>query len=125
MSHGPPEVPIHLVPPLGGLLSTRGGHGKGLQPCFTIREDFTDRRTVKHRHFQSFSAGPEAAPSLAVWAGGPHCSPLSLSVRLRHPHWHWECRRHAHTRGGSAPTVCSMGASLFHGDTPSRIFFRP
>ena len=42
-SHGPPEVPIHLVPPLGGLLSTRGGHGKGLQPCFTIREDLTDR----------------------------------------------------------------------------------
>ena len=43
MSHGPPEVPIHLVPPLGGLLSTRGGHGKGLQPCFTIREDLTER----------------------------------------------------------------------------------
>ena len=42
-SHGPPKVPIHLVPPLGGLLFTRGGHGKGLQPCFTIREDFTDR----------------------------------------------------------------------------------
>ena len=36
-------MPIHLVPPLGGLLSTRGGHGKGLQPCFTIREDLTDR----------------------------------------------------------------------------------
>ena len=43
MSHGPPDLPIHLVPPLGGLLSTRGGHGKGLQPCFTIREDLTDR----------------------------------------------------------------------------------
>ena len=42
MSHGPPDLPIHLVPPLGGLLSTRGGHGKGLQPCFTIREDLTD-----------------------------------------------------------------------------------
>ena len=37
-------MPIHLVPPLGGLLSTRGGHGKELQPCFTIREDFTDRQ---------------------------------------------------------------------------------
>ena len=44
MSHGPPDLPIHLVPPLGGLLSTRGGHGKELQPCFTIREDLTDRR---------------------------------------------------------------------------------
>ena len=44
MSHGPPDLPIHLVPPLGGLLSTRGGHGKELQPCFTIREDFTDSR---------------------------------------------------------------------------------
>ena len=43
MSHGPPDLPIHLVPPLGGLLSTRGGHGKGLQPCFTIREDLTER----------------------------------------------------------------------------------
>ena len=43
MSHGPPDLPIHLVPPLGGLLSTRGGHGKELQPCFTIREDLTDR----------------------------------------------------------------------------------
>ena len=43
MSHGPPDLPIHLIPPLGGLLSTRGGHGKGLQPCFTIREDLTDR----------------------------------------------------------------------------------
>ena len=42
-SHGPPEVPIHLVPPLGGLLSTRGGHGKELQPCFTIRDILTDR----------------------------------------------------------------------------------
>ena len=56
--------------------------------------------------------GRRPAPSLAVWAGGPHCSPLSLSVRLRHPHWHWECRRHAHTRGGSAPTVCSMGVCV-------------
>ena len=43
MSPGPPEVPIHLVPPLGGLLSTRGGHGKELQPCFTIRDNHTDR----------------------------------------------------------------------------------
>ena len=43
MSHGPPDLPIHLVPPLGGLLSTRGGHGKGLQPCLTIREDLTER----------------------------------------------------------------------------------
>ena len=43
MSHGPPDLPIHLVPPLGGLLSTRGGHGKGLQPCFTIRDNLTDR----------------------------------------------------------------------------------
>ena len=44
MSHGPPDLPIHLVPPLGGLLSTGGGHGKGLQPCFTlIREDLTER----------------------------------------------------------------------------------
>ena len=43
MSHGPPDLPIHLVPPLGGLLSTRGGHGKELQPCFTIREDLTER----------------------------------------------------------------------------------
>ena len=41
-SHGPPKVPIHLVPPLGGLLFTRGGHGKELKPCFTIREDLTD-----------------------------------------------------------------------------------
>ena len=46
MSHGPPDLPIHLVPPLGGLLSTRGGHGKELQPCFTIREDFTERGAV-------------------------------------------------------------------------------
>ena len=43
MSHGPPDLPIHLVPPLGGLLSTRGGHGKELQPCFTIRDNLTDR----------------------------------------------------------------------------------
>ena len=43
MSHGPPDLPIHLIPPLGGLLSTRGGHGKGLQPCLTIREDLTER----------------------------------------------------------------------------------
>ena len=57
--------------------------------------------------------GRRPAPSLAVWAGGPHCSPLSLSVRLRHPHWHWECRRHAHTRGGSAPTVCSMALEIW------------
>ena len=52
MSHGPPDLPIHLVPPLGGLLSTRGGHGKELQPCFTIRDNLTDRvavlRTVRH-----------------------------------------------------------------------------
>ena len=54
-----PEVPIHLVPPLGGLLSTRGGHGKGLQPCFTIREDFTERRAYYL----------DAAPGAAVDAG--------------------------------------------------------
>ena len=32
-----------------------------------------------------------AAPALPVRAGGPHCSPLALSVCYRHPHWHWEC----------------------------------
>ena len=46
MSHGPPDLPIHLVPPLGGLLSTRGGHGKELQPCFTIRDNHTDRASA-------------------------------------------------------------------------------
>ena len=53
MSHGPPDLPIHLVPPLGGLLSTRGGHGKGLQPCFTIREDLTER--LRGAHFEHLS----------------------------------------------------------------------
>ena len=50
MSHGPPDLPIHLVPPLGGLLFTRGGHGKGLQPCFTIRDNHTDRSGAPATH---------------------------------------------------------------------------
>ena len=102
MSHGPPDLPIHLVPPLGGLLSTRGGHGKELQPCFTIREDFTDRRTVKHRHFQSFSAGPEARtftgsvgrrPTLfsTVTFSALEASTLALGVPPARPRPRWEC----------------------------------
>ena len=51
-------MPIYLVPPLGGLLSTRGGHGKGLQPCFTIREDLTDR------------AGPPPTSNYMLGGGG-------------------------------------------------------
>ena len=56
MSHGPPDLPIHLVPPLGGLLSTRGGHGKGLQPCFTIREDHTDRSRTDEQMLSALSS---------------------------------------------------------------------
>ena len=72
MSHGPPEVPIHLVPPLGGLLSTRGGHGKGLQPCFTIREDLTDRprRAATRRDVPRRAATRRDAPRRAAVCRG-------------------------------------------------------
>ena len=73
MSHGPPDLPIHLVPPLGGLLSTRGGHGKGLQPCFTIREDFTDRGAdILHTVRMLGATGPGRGRGLAA-SRGIHC----------------------------------------------------
>ena len=68
-SHGPPEVPIHLVPPLGGLLSTRGGHGKGLQPCFTIREDLTDRARPPPTCWGGV-AGPPPTSNYMLGGGG-------------------------------------------------------
>ena len=73
MSHGPPDLPIHLVPPLGGLLSTRGGHGKELQPCFTIREDFTDRSTGSGKPVAlpssvlDVTSWIKGSPDLSIW----------------------------------------------------------
>ena len=72
MSHGPPDLPIHLVPPLGGLLSTRGGHGKGLQPCFTIRDNLTDRTTLAPLPaHETRPAAPTHRPGSAQHGGGP------------------------------------------------------
>ena len=77
MSHGPPKVPIHLVPPLGGLLFTRGGHGKGLQPCFTIREDLTDRAgpppTNNYMLGVAELVGLEWRPPLRALSARPGC----------------------------------------------------
>ena len=79
MSHGPPEVPIHLVPPLGGLLSTRGGHGKGLQPCFTKRSPSGAERSRRSRRSR---AEPSGAERSRAERGTPSLNGLSAELNL-------------------------------------------